>query len=63
MPRRHPIGSTETGSNGMVMVQPGHTEMRVDVRPGTRRDAILYAVSRPDHMAVNELLVRPTRQP
>jgi NADP-dependent 3-hydroxy acid dehydrogenase YdfG len=25
-------------------------------------DAILYAVSRPDHMAVNEMLVRPTKQ-
>jgi clavulanate-9-aldehyde reducatase len=25
-------------------------------------DAILYAVSRPEHMAVNEVLVRPTKQ-
>jgi NADP-dependent 3-hydroxy acid dehydrogenase YdfG len=25
-------------------------------------DAILYAVSRPDHMSVNEVLVRPTKQ-
>jgi NADP-dependent 3-hydroxy acid dehydrogenase YdfG len=25
-------------------------------------DAILYAVSRPEHMAINEVLVRPTKQ-
>ena len=35
------IGSTETGSNGMVMVQPGHTEMRGGPTVSASRDAVV----------------------
>jgi len=35
------IGSTETGSNGMVMVQPGQTEMRGGPTVKASRDAVV----------------------
>jgi len=32
------------------------------LRPEDIAEAILYAVSRPPHVCVNEVLVRPTKQ-
>jgi clavulanate-9-aldehyde reducatase len=54
------------GHNTNPMVVEATQKMRDDIGKVLEAediaDAILYAVSRPDHMSVNEVLVRPTKQ-
>ena len=54
------------GHNTNPMVVEATQKMRDDIGKVLEAediaDAILYAVSRPEHMAVNEVLVRPTKQ-
>jgi clavulanate-9-aldehyde reducatase len=55
----------EQNTNPVVL--EGIKQMRERIgkvlEPGDIADAILYAVSRPEHVDINEMLVRPTRQP
>ncbi|MEU4800901.1 SDR family NAD(P)-dependent oxidoreductase [Actinosynnema sp. NPDC023587] len=50
-----------TDPAGREAVEQRIAELR-QLRPEDVADAVLYAVSRPDHVAVNEILVRPTDQ-
>jgi NADP-dependent 3-hydroxy acid dehydrogenase YdfG len=54
------------GHNTNPMVVEATQKMRDDIGKVLEAediaDAILYAVSRPEHMAINEVLVRPTKQ-
>jgi len=54
------------GHNTNPMIQAATEKMRQDIGQVLRAEdianAILYAVSQPDHVSVNEVLVRPTGQ-
>jgi clavulanate-9-aldehyde reducatase len=55
------------GHNELEMVQEAIAKMREQIGKILEADdiarAILYAVSQPEHVSVNEILVRPTGQP
>jgi NADP-dependent 3-hydroxy acid dehydrogenase YdfG len=54
------------GHNTNPMIQAATEKMRADIGQVLRAEdianAILYSVSQPQHMSVNEVLVRPTGQ-
>jgi len=56
------VVTTEWGENMPEEWIKGRQEMKAPLKPENIAEAIYYVVTQPEHVSVNELLIRPTEQ-